>query len=175
MQTSLCPCIKRPGHSLMAAGVDGLNPSRLFHIHDNSTGFRFLVDTGAEVSVVPPSRTDRNQRGNFCLQAVNQTDIATYGLRSLSLDLGLRRNFRWVFVIADVKQPILGADFLRHFGLTVDMRCGKLLDTTTQLQVNGITTTPLSSSLGITHPTPHTAISSLNSRPLHRPLSLTGQ
>ena len=44
----------------MAAGIDGLNPSHLFHIHDNSTGFRFFVDTGAEVSIVPPSHTDRN-------------------------------------------------------------------------------------------------------------------
>ncbi len=87
---------------------------------------------------MPPARTDRNRRGNFCLQAVNRTDIATYGQRSLSLDLGLRRTFRWVFVIADVNQPILGADFLRHFGLAVDVRNGKLLDTTTKLQVNGI-------------------------------------
>ena len=96
----------------MAAGDVGLNCSRLFYVHDHSTGFRFLVDTGAEVSVVPPSRTDRNRRGNFCLQAVNRTDITTYGLRSLSLTLGLCRNFRWVFVIADVKQPILGYDIL---------------------------------------------------------------
>ena len=137
----------------MATGAVGLNCSRLFYIHDKSTGFRFLVDTGAEVSVVPPSRADRKQRGNFCLQAVNRTDIATYGLRSLSLDLGLRRTFRWVFVIAEVEQPILGADFLRHFSLAVDLRCGKLLDTTTQLQVNGTMTPSLPPSPGIMHST----------------------
>ncbi len=59
-------------------------------------------------------------------------------VNALSLDLGLRRTFRWVFVIADVNQPILGADFLRHFGLAVDVHNGKLLVTTTKLQVNGI-------------------------------------
>ena len=133
----------------MVTGAAGLNCSRLFYyIHDISSGLRFLLGTGAEVSVVPPSRSDRKQRGNFCLQAVNRTDIATYGLHSLSLDL--RRTFRWVFVIADVQQPILGADFLQHFGLAVDLRCGKLLDTTTQLQVNGTMTSSLPSSPGIT-------------------------
>ena len=85
----------------------------------------------------------------LCLQALNRTDIATYKvLRSLSLDLSL-----WVFIIADVQQPILGAYFLRHFGLAVDLRCGKLLDTTTQLQVNSTMTPSLPSSLGIMHPT----------------------
>ncbi|GFW03176.1 hypothetical protein TNCV_157961 [Trichonephila clavipes] len=34
----------------------------------------------------------------------------------LPLDLGLRRHF-WRFVIADVPLPIIGSDFLAHFGL----------------------------------------------------------
>ena len=54
-------------------------------------------------------------------------NIATYGIRSLSLDLGLHCIFRWVFIIADVKQPILGADFLRNFGLLVDVRQANFL------------------------------------------------
>jgi len=96
----------------VATSATGLQPSRLFHVNDKATGICFLVDTGAEVSVIPPSRTDcRNLQGNFTLQAVNNTAIATYGTRSLTLDLGLRRTFRWIFV-ADVKKPILGADFL---------------------------------------------------------------
>ena len=55
----------------MATSAVCPNPSRLFFVCDRSTGLRFLVDTGAEVSVVPPSRTDRNNRQeNFSLQAV---------------------------------------------------------------------------------------------------------
>ncbi|GFT45275.1 hypothetical protein TNCV_2123551 [Trichonephila clavipes] len=34
-------------------------------------------------------------------------------------DLGLRRVFRWPFITAAVSQPIIGADFLRHYGLLV--------------------------------------------------------
>ncbi len=62
----------------------------------------------------------------------------TYGTRSLTLDLGLRRTFRWVFIIANVKKPILGADFIHNFGLLVDVRHNRLSDTVTQLKVQGI-------------------------------------
>ena len=63
--------------------------------------------------------------------------LATYGTRSLTLDLGLRRAFRLVFVIADISKPILGADFFKHYGLLVDMRSQRLTDSLTQLKVQG--------------------------------------
>ncbi len=68
------------------------------------------------------------------LQAMNDTNITTYGIRSLTLDLGLRRSFRWTFIIANVKQPILGADFLR---LLVDIRRHRLSNSLTRLKVQG--------------------------------------
>ena len=81
------------------------------------------MDTGAEVSVLPPSRVERKRpHESLTLQAVNGYPIATYGTRSITLDLGFRRTFRWVFILADVERPILGADFLRHFNLLVDMK-----------------------------------------------------
>ena len=70
--------------------------------------------------------------------AVNNTPITTYGQRSLTLNLGLRRAFSWVFIIAAVERPILGADFLRHFGLLVDMKQRKLVDASTHLHIQGI-------------------------------------
>ncbi|KFD47482.1 hypothetical protein M513_11643 [Trichuris suis] len=42
----------------------------------------------------------------------------------------MRQKFSWTFVIADVQQPIIGADFLRHFTLLVDMRHHRLIDAT---------------------------------------------
>ncbi len=130
---------KRPGHSLVAASDGGPNPSRLFYIHDRLSGLRFLVDTGAQVSIIPPSPSERNRsQEHSYLQAVNGTNIATYGIRSLTLDLGLRRSFRWTFIIANVKQPILGADFLQNFGLLVDIRHHRLSDSLTRLKVQGV-------------------------------------
>ena len=43
----------------MATSVTGQQPSRLFYVTDSLTGLRFLVDTGAEISVIPPSASDR--------------------------------------------------------------------------------------------------------------------
>ncbi len=130
------------------------NPSRrLFYVHDSHSNTRFLVDTGAEVSVVLPTRAERSRpQGIFTLQAVDGTPIATYGVRSCTLNIGLRRTFRWVFIIANVKQAILGADFLHHSRLIVDIRHHTLSDSTTHLQVNGLSSgqTPLNS--GIARP-----------------------
>ena len=119
----------------------GQKQGHLFHVVDKSSGLRFLVDTGAKVSVIPPSPTDRKcPKQNFTLQAVNNTSITTYGSRSLTLNLGLRRTFRWIFIIADVQHPILGADFIRNYSLLVDISHNRPLDSLTQLKVQGIVT-----------------------------------
>ena len=64
--------------------------------------------------------------------------ISTFGKRSLNLNLGLRRTFRWVFVIANVDIPIIEADFLHHYSLLVDMTNSRLVNSFTQLRVLGI-------------------------------------
>lgn len=111
----------------------------VYFMYVTASGRHFLVDTGAEVSIIPPSSSDRtaHHHSQFSFQAVNSTHIPTYGVRSLTLDLGLRRTFRWTFIVADVKKPILGADFLSKFSLLVDVRHCRLSDTTTHLKVQG--------------------------------------
>ena len=122
----------------MATGVTGRAQSRPFYVCDNNTHTHFLIDTGSEVSVLPPSPSDRRHLPNkLTLTAVNDTPIPTFGKRSLTLDLG---SFSWIFIVADVQRLILGADFLRHFGLLVDMKRKQLSDATTQLRVQGIIT-----------------------------------
>ena len=39
----------------MATSDPGTPNSRLFFVYDNTTHTRFLVDTGAEISVLPPA------------------------------------------------------------------------------------------------------------------------
>ena len=80
------------------------------------------------------------------LQAVNKSTISTFGEKSMTLDIGLRRSYRWIFIIADLPIPILGADFLAHFGLRVDVRHRKLIDTTTGLTLCGLQSTTVSPS-----------------------------
>ena len=57
---------------VVATGAAGhQQPSRLFYVTDRSTRLQFLVDTGAEVSIVPPTPTDHlHQWTGLSLQVV---------------------------------------------------------------------------------------------------------
>lgn len=77
----------------------------------------------------------------YTLYAANNTPINTYGEQTLRLNLGFRRSFLWTFIIADVKTSIIGADFLRHFKLLVDLHKKKLVDHATDISVDAIEVT----------------------------------
>ena len=131
----------------MATNTSSLTPSRLFFVTDRTSRLRLLVDTGAEVSVLPVAKLSRcSLPAGPLLQAVNNSNIATFGTTSRTLNLGLRWTFRWIFLIADVRHPILSADFLSHFNLLADMTRGRLIDSLTQLQINGMLTEGISPS-----------------------------
>lgn len=107
--------------------------NRLF-IYDPEIRKNFLIDTGADISVIPHSNVNtKKQPQNYKLFAANGSSINTYGDTILSPTLGLRRTFNWKFIIADVKHPIIGADFLQYYGLIVDIKKKKLVDNTTGL------------------------------------------
>lgn len=103
-------------------------------LFDQTAQLKFLIDTGAEVSVVPPNQKQkRHPLSNSMLYAANHSPINTYGEKTLTLSLGLRRKFTWTFIIADVTQPLIGADFLSHYNLLVDIRQHRLVDNTTNV------------------------------------------
>ncbi|GFX25654.1 retrovirus-related Pol polyprotein from transposon 17.6 [Trichonephila clavipes] len=96
--------------------------SRLFLL-DHKSGQKFLIDSGSEICVIPPSPTmNKSPQSNFSLFAANNTKIPAYGMVRKELNLGLRRPFIWTFIIADVSSPIIGADFLKHFNLLIDLK-----------------------------------------------------
>ncbi|GFV05789.1 transposon Ty3-G Gag-Pol polyprotein [Trichonephila clavipes] len=110
---------------------------RLF-VKDRETGCQFLVDSGADVSILPWTKTKGEcQASEYKLYAANGTEIPTYGLKILTLDLGLRRPFQWPFIIAKVKRGIIGADFLQKFQLLIDLHNRKLIDGVTNLSIKG--------------------------------------
>lgn len=111
----------------MAAAGSTSTP-RLLYAWDRNSGRRYLVDTGAEISVLPASPSDRRQNPRGVpLRAANFTDIPTFGKRTVPLHFGNRR-FQWPFEIAEVSQPLLGADFLRAHSLMVDLANRRLVD-----------------------------------------------
>ena len=86
---------------------------------------KFLVDTGASVSVYPPSPGVGVQ-----LRTASGAAMDTFGTRQIPLQFGARR-LEWNFLLADVSMPILGSDFLRHHHLLVDIAGARLLDAST--------------------------------------------
>lgn len=128
---------KRVGSSDLATAEISQLVSRLF-VTDRNSGLRFLVDSGAACSVFPISLLNDRRRipdPDFELFAANGTTIKTYGSKNLVLNIDLRREFRWSFVVADVSRPILGVDFLERFELLVDVKNRRLIDQVTSLKV----------------------------------------
>ena len=113
------------------ASVGSRDP-QLF-ITDTKSGRRFLVDTGAQVSVVPATWYDkRTSQAGPPLQAANGTPITTYGSRQVRLCFN-NRIYQTSLVVADVKRPLLGADFCRKHNLLVDLRGQRLIEADTYL------------------------------------------
>src|SRR6201990_3294413 len=136
----------KPTDRLVIAVANAGPPSqpiqqRLLLIFDPLSSLNYLIDTGAQISLLPKACVSSASVSPPCLgpslYAANGSTIATYGEKSYTLDLGLKRAFRWLFTIADVSQPIIGADFLSHFGLIVDLRHKRLLDNCTSLSTQG--------------------------------------
>ena len=105
--------------------------AQLLYVKDDISGRRFLVDSGAFVSVFPASGLGtRSHRPSALLEAVNGSKIRTYGHKQITLSVNGRK-YAWQFLVADVTQPLLGADFLCSNTLMVDVKGQRLVDPTT--------------------------------------------
>lgn len=126
---------KRPQQSV-AAATDCSTTSRRLFVTDSQSGLRCLIDTGSDICCYPRSLLkDFSRPTGFDLQAANGSAIKTYGTISLCLNLGLRRDFRWNFIVADVGTAIIGSDFLAHYHILPDCRNQRLIDGSTKLSV----------------------------------------
>lgn len=127
---------------------------RLF-VKDPTTGYIFCVDSGSDVTAIPPTSVICEDDTQFQLYAANGTPIRTFGTKLCNFDLNLKRKMPWRAIVANVRTPILGADFLKHYGLLIDLKNRCLIDNKTNNKsfgevrpVNGyvhdITTVPMS-------------------------------
>jgi hypothetical protein len=72
------------------------------------------MDTGADTVVYPCSKIrGHTNKSDYELFAANETRIATYGSVTVSLNLSLRRAFRWRFIVADVQVAYHQCRFLK--------------------------------------------------------------
>ena len=105
--------------------IGAVVPGKLLHVIDSSSCLKFLVDTGASYSLFPHKSTQLPF--GPILKTPNGMSIPSWGesVKTMAFD---NRCFTWSFLLADIEFPILGADFLRHFKLVVDLANGQLLD-----------------------------------------------
>jgi len=98
-------------------------------------GFRFII-----------LKQSLNLWSSTCRICWIHSTAPAYDNRLLTLNIGLHQKFQWIFIVADVKHPILDADFLRHYNLLVDIGHNLPSDALTQLKVQGIATHDISPS-----------------------------
>ena len=80
-------------------------------------------------SIVPPTPQQRSSGPNaWKLEAANGSEIPCYGLTDRQVCIGDREFDSFSFIVADVRQPILGADFLARFYLAPNHRDKTLID-----------------------------------------------
>jgi len=99
----------------------------LIYVDDELSGRRFLIDTGASVSILP-HRFSLLPTGP-CLVGADGKDIPAWGHRNLKLRFG-GREYEFQFLLAAVSTPILGVDFLAWHRLLVDPHRRCVLDAT---------------------------------------------
>lgn len=119
--------------------VPSSTSSRLFHITDHVSKARYLVDTGAEICVIPPTLAEqRNPPDSPPLTTVNTSTIWVYGQKSETLDVALQCTFHLIFVIAAVRQAIIGVDILWYYKLAVNVQHSCILDSQTGLVADAV-------------------------------------
>ena len=123
-------------HDFAEASSPKLFHSKLLYVADKGHKCKYLIDTGAAVSDLPKSCANGiSDADSLSLVAANNSTINTYGNCKRVVDVGLKREYPWTFIVADEQQPIIGADFLIHYNLLVDLRSRCLRDMRTGLAI----------------------------------------
>jgi len=110
---------KCPDSGLVAAASSAGTPGRLGILTDSVTSRQFLADSGSVFSLLPHNSLAASTGPK--IMAADQSPIPCWGTCSSTIHVD-GRSFTWTFLLAAVAFPIIGADFLAAFDLTMDLR-----------------------------------------------------
>ena len=87
-----------------------------------------LLDTGSQVSLRPktPQQRQPHTSNKVKLVAANGTPIRSFGFVTRKIKIS-EKYYTFTFIVADIMRPILGIDFLRRFGMLLDLKKGQLI------------------------------------------------
>ncbi|KFD66915.1 hypothetical protein M514_19236 [Trichuris suis] len=107
---------------MLTAVVAAEPVSRCIHLLDQRSGMDFLVDTGAAVSLLPANQIlgnlHRQRKPSYMLSTARQW-LSTVLKHSQSISI--LPPAKWTFILANVETAIIGADFIHHHRLVVDL------------------------------------------------------
>lgn len=126
--------------------------SRLMYLRDQLTDTKCLIDTGSKVTVIPRTVESIEDRdAPYRITAANGQQIKTYGTKRTRLQFHGKR-FTWTFIVADVRETILGIDFLRNFEFTITPHLNQISNDRCTLKCNLTRSSPFCLKLDITDP-----------------------
>uniref|UniRef100_A0A5S6QNW3 RNA-directed DNA polymerase n=1 Tax=Trichuris muris TaxID=70415 RepID=A0A5S6QNW3_TRIMR len=142
----LCFYHRRFGQDARKCTPPSKEQSRCLFLTDQQTGTRFLIDTGATVSLLPLKFASAKYLEPHdvlpTLQAINGTPVTVSGSKTLTIHLDDLPPIKWTFTIADVNTAIIGADLIYHHRLAVDIGNRRLSSSTSQNPVAGMSPQP---------------------------------
>ena len=115
--------------SLAPPSHDPPPPGNDFYMKDEQIKTNFLVDTGYCHSIHPTNTLEKHHSKDIGIHLItaNGSTITTYETKTFHLTFSGHR-FSWTFVLADVRVPLLGTDFLSRFQLLIDVTHSRLLN-----------------------------------------------
>ena len=118
----------QPGGPPVASAPEEFCSSTLLFLKDILSDPEFLVDSGASVSVFPGPRSCSDN--GVCLLTANRSHMVFSGTCLIPLRFSWgsgSKVYTWNFQLAPVSIPLLGANFLEHFNLLVDIKGCKVV------------------------------------------------
>ncbi|XP_051156407.1 uncharacterized protein LOC127278650 [Leptopilina boulardi] len=123
-------------------------PQRLVLIDRRSSTY-FLVAADSDVSFYPKPRKSRKSKdfretpgSNELLLNNFGSVIQTFGTIKCIVDFGLGQEYSWSFNISNFERPIIGRDFLKHFGLVMNFTKMCLVNPVTNCETEKMSTVP---------------------------------
>ena len=99
--------------ALEAEKMKGVDWDMRPHIFDKRSKSHLLLDTGAACTAFPPDPGDIPDP-KMSLKAVNGTRMKSYGYKEVDIQVN-RKTYRITAIKTDIKNPILGWDFVNKF------------------------------------------------------------
>ena len=103
---------------LLSASV---NSRKLFLKFDFKNECEFIIDTGSLFSILPVKTFIPDEYTSGSLLAANQTELSTYGTKTILVDFMLGEVIRHTFIVAAVQMPIIGIDFISKHEIVIDV------------------------------------------------------